>query len=288
MKVETIPVAKIHIGARHRHEVGDLEALAQNIREMGLLQAIGVDEYYHLIFGARRLEACVDILGWTEIPAAVLKIDSILAGEYAENEFRKQFTASERQDIGRAIEADLLAKDRRGRPGKSSAIADDSSVKGSSVDIAAKRAGFNSAETFERAKRVVERGTPAVVQAMDKREISISAAAAISTQPKVDQERIIQLPKDERKAVVDQIRKTKAEKEKDEARARDLRLFRGLNEAVKLVAEFYEDPKETWAGLSRVSAYEFPDHLAKAIKCLIRLQKEHPNEQRPLGLAQKT
>ena len=57
MKVESVPVNRIKVGARFRQDVGNLEELAANIREMGLLQPIGIDSYYHLIFGARRLEA---------------------------------------------------------------------------------------------------------------------------------------------------------------------------------------------------------------------------------------
>jgi hypothetical protein len=92
-----------------------IEALAQNIREIGLLQPIGVDKYFTLICGARRLEAC-EILGWKEIPCVVLDLKSIIAGEYAENEFRKQFTKSERAAIAKAVEDELNEEERRGNP----------------------------------------------------------------------------------------------------------------------------------------------------------------------------
>jgi hypothetical protein len=35
-----------------------------------------------------------DILRWTTIPVIVLRVSSIVAGEYAENEIRKDFTPS--------------------------------------------------------------------------------------------------------------------------------------------------------------------------------------------------
>src|SRR5215471_21571590 len=107
MKIEDVPIKKIHIGPRYRTDGGDLESFAANIRDIGLLQPIGVDPYYNLIFGLRRIHACRDILGWKTIPCIVLNIDSLVAGEYAENEFRKQFTPSERAAIGKAIEAQL-------------------------------------------------------------------------------------------------------------------------------------------------------------------------------------
>jgi ParB family chromosome partitioning protein len=289
VRIEDVPVEKISFGDRYRKDFGDVESLAANIREMGLLQPIGVDAYYQLIFGARRLEACADILGWKQIPCIVLALESVLAGEYAENEFRKQFTASERAAIGKAVEAELLANERRGGDHKSkSAIAHIDSPNNRSVDLAAKRAGFESAESFERAKTVVQKGSPELITAMDKGEVSIAAAAAIARQPKEDQAQILAMPKEERREVVRQIRKTKADKEADEQNARDLRLFGGLNEAVHFIAGFHEGPHETWDGLSRVFAYQFVDDLERAIQCLIRLQKEHPNAKRyPAIVARK-
>lgn len=280
MKIENVPIAKINIGKRYRVDDGDIETLAGNIRDIGLLQAVGVDSYYNLIFGARRLEACKDILKWETIPCVVLQLDSILTGEYAENEFRKAFTPSEREAIGRAIEAEL-----GNRRGVNQHTRNCGEPRGESVDIAAQRAGFKSAETYERAKTVVERGAPEVIKAMDSGEVSIAAAAAIASQPKVEQVRIVSMPTDERKTVVRDIRKAKAEREANERRARDLRLYRGLYNAVHFLADFSENATETWAGLSRVSAYKFADELPPAIECLLRIKKGHPNEGRKPRLA---
>jgi ParB-like chromosome segregation protein Spo0J len=285
MRIEIVPIEKIKIGHRHRLDSGDIKGLAANIHEVGLLQPIGVDRFYQLIFGYRRLEACKDLLQWSELPCVILDIDSLLAGEYAENEFRKQFTPSERAAIGEAIEKELLAKGRKPGP-KSSAIADDLPV-ARSVDLAANRAGFKSAESFERAKTVTLKGSTELITAMDRGDLSIDAAAKIATQPKAEQKRIVQMPKDEQRAIVKRIRKTKADKEADERRAYDLRVFRGLAEAVECIALFHEDAKATWDGLSRVSAYRFPEHLDRAITCLIRLQKEHPNASKKPGIVAK-
>lgn len=283
MKIEDIPIDKIHVEDRFRQDMGDLEALAANIREMGLLQPIAVDRYYHLIFGARRLEAC-EMLKWDRIPCVVLELDSILAGEYAENEFRKQFTPSERAAIGKAIEeelgnrhgqrTDLRPKGRESGPWVEGKNWDT----GESRKLAAQRAGFGSHQTFERAKTVTERGVPELQAAMDSGAVSISGAAKIASQPKDEQQRILQLPKDEQREVVRQIRQTKADREQIEARAKDIRLFRGLYDAVKFIAEFHEDPAETWAGLWRVSAYDFSDRLERALEYLPRLRKARPNE----------
>jgi ParB-like chromosome segregation protein Spo0J len=259
--------------------------IAANIREMGLLQPIGIDRYYQLIFGARRLYACGEILKWTHIPCVVLELESALAGEFAENEFRKQFTASERAAIGRAIEEELGS-----RKGQRTDLAANAAKlpEGKTADLAAKRAGFKSAETFERAKTVTDRGTSELVQAMDTGKISISAAAAIASQPKAEQQRIVQMPKDQQREIVRNIKKTKADREADERHARDLRQFRGLNDAVRFIADFSEDPRETWAGLSRVYVVDFTPRLDRAIECLMRIRRAHPNEPRKPEIVAKS
>jgi ParB family chromosome partitioning protein len=283
MKYEEVAISRIKVGHRHRRDDGDTEALAANIKELGLLQPVGLDRHHHLIFGFRRLYACQIHLNWKTIPAIILDIDSLLAGEYAENEFRKNFTPSERSAIGAALEAELGHR----KPGpKSAAIAAQLPV-GRTVDMAAKRAGFKSTESYERAKTVVAKGAPELVEAMDKGKLSIDAAAKIASQPKEEQKLIVKMPKEEQREIVNRIRKTKADKEKDEKRSFDLRVYRGLHDAVSFIAAHHQDPKSTWEGLQRVSAYKFSENLNLAITCLVRIQKEHPNAPRRPGLVAK-
>lgn len=283
MNVTDVPTDKIQIGMRHRVDYGDIEGLAANIGEMGLLQPIGIDPFFHLIFGFRRLYACKDLLKWKQIPCVTLDLESLLAGEYAENEFRKDFTVTERVAIGAAIEVELGKR----KPGPKSSANAEQLLAGNAVDIAAKGAGFKSAESFERAKTVTMRGAPELKAAVDKGEISISAGADIASQPIKAQKQIVAMPKAERRQVLEQIRQTKAHKEADERRAYDLRVYRGLAESVERIAKYFEDARDTWAGLERVSAFDFADNLDLAIKCLSRIQKEHPNARRP-GIVTKT
>jgi ParB-like chromosome segregation protein Spo0J len=232
-----------------------------------------------LIYGGRRVRACSIELGWKTIPAVVLSLKSVLRGQHDENEFRKQFTPSERAAIAQAIEEELGNRQTQGRPKKVSANAE-TYPKGNTVDLAAKRAGFSSAETYERAKTVTEKGSPELVEAMDKGTVSISAAAAIASQPKQEQTRIIGLDKEEREAVVRRIRSTRADKEADERSAQDCYVFGGFYEALKLVGGFHVTAGEIWKGLARVHAYDASDHLARAIARLLELDKEHPNNPR--------
>jgi ParB family chromosome partitioning protein len=285
MKITEVLIEKIHLGDRIRKDAGDIEGLAESIRKHGLLEPIGIDEYYHLIFGARRLEACADILKWKTIPCVTLQLDSLLVGEHQENEIRKNFAPSERVAIGKALEEELSK--RRGRPAKN---VDNCPPlpEGKTRDIAAKSAGFDSGKTYERAKKVTASGSQKLVEAMDKGKVSIAAASKIASLPKSDQERVVAMKKGDIIREAKRIAEQKADREATERRRRDVYLFGGLFNAVQFIAKFAEDPKETWAGLSRVSAFTFFEDLQLALTFLTRLRKEHPNEvQRPESVTRK-
>jgi ParB family chromosome partitioning protein len=202
-----IPCEQIRIGERIRQDLGDLEELANSIAAEGLLQPIGINEDSLLVFGERRLRAVRDILKWPTIAARVVRVSSILAAEHAENEVRKDFTASERVSIARALEEQL--GDRRGQrtdlalPQNIAEVAPHVETR----EIAARRAGFGNRTTYEQAKRVVEKAVEEVVAQMDAGELSISAASLIAEQPPEEQRRIAQLPEAEKRAAVRKLRR---------------------------------------------------------------------------------
>lgn len=133
------------------------------------MQPIGITGENELVFGERRLAACRDLLGWVEIPVRVVRVSSIAAGEYAENEMRKEFTPSERVAILQTIERLKHGGDRRSdqRPDRP----DD--------DKAAKQVGFSSRRTANKAVQVVGKGVPELVAAMDRDEIAIDAGPKV-------------------------------------------------------------------------------------------------------------
>src|SRR5262249_16725561 len=102
MSFVTSPVASIIVSNRFRKEPGDIQALAENIHEIGLLHPIAVTPDRRLIAGARRLMA-FKYLGRTEIPVHVVDLDEIVRGEFAENVHRKSFLPSELDAIGQEI-----------------------------------------------------------------------------------------------------------------------------------------------------------------------------------------
>src|SRR6516225_7845039 len=111
--LKELKINDIKIGDRHRRVMGDLAALADSIHQEGLLQPIGVTDRLELVFGERRLRATRDILKRKTILARIVDVTSIIAGEYHENEVRKDFTPSERVAIAKAIERQI--GNRRGQ-----------------------------------------------------------------------------------------------------------------------------------------------------------------------------
>ena len=185
-----MPIRQIVVGERHRKDMGDLDALASSIADLGLLQPIGVAPDNRLIFGERRLRACRDILGLTEVEVRVIDMPSIVIGENAENEVRKDFTVSERVAIAVAIREELGS--RQGKrtdvelPQEIAEVAKGQETR----DFAARKAGFGNRETFRQAEHVVAHAEPELVEAMDSGKVSILAAHRAAKLPAEQQREV--------------------------------------------------------------------------------------------------
>ena len=108
-----VTVDSIVVGARHRKDAGDLDALAASIDQLGLLQPVTVTPDRVLVCGWRRLEA-VKRLGWESIKVWVRSgisdpVTALLA-ERDENTQRKDYTPLEREALYREIK-ELLRED---------------------------------------------------------------------------------------------------------------------------------------------------------------------------------
>lgn len=194
-----VSIEEVSIGKRYRKDMGDLEPLAKSIADLGLLQPIGVvpkenPNRLEVVFGERRFRACRDILGLAEIDVRVLDIGNLIEKERDENEVRKDFTASERVAIAKAIEQKLKTVERRGRPPNENPqkIAELSGKE--TRDIAAKSAGFGNRETYRQAKSVTEKGVPELVEAMDGNVISINSASKLAKRKPEEQRQAVKDP----------------------------------------------------------------------------------------------
>jgi ParB-like chromosome segregation protein Spo0J len=188
-----VRIDSIKIGERFRKDpLFEIDPLVDSIREVDLLQPIGITADKRLVFGQRRIEA-FKLLGRDTIPARVIPIDEIRVGEHDENECRLNFTPTERYAILQAI----------GRKPEGNQVNSQDLV---SYPTAALRAGFSNPETARQVGKVIEHGTPELVDAMDKGEVSINAAAVITKQEPEVQRDIVKKPKRERKAAVRTLR----------------------------------------------------------------------------------
>ena len=116
-------VDSIVVGARHRHDHGDLIPLVESIRRHGLLQPITVTLDGHLICGARRL-AAIKLLGIKTVNVWVRsgvsdRLGQLLA-EQDDNQLHKPLTQLEAAALYRELKA-LLAEDAARRAQAASA-----------------------------------------------------------------------------------------------------------------------------------------------------------------------
>jgi len=71
MSIVDVRCDAVHVGERHRKDLGEIAVLAASIAAEGLLQPIGITEENLLVFGERRLRAFQDVLRRETIPARV-------------------------------------------------------------------------------------------------------------------------------------------------------------------------------------------------------------------------
>jgi ParB-like chromosome segregation protein Spo0J len=201
MSIVEVRCDAVDVGERHRKDLGEIDVLAASIAAEGLLQPIGITEENVLVFGERRLRAFQDVLRRETIPARVVHVGSITAGEYAENQLRKDFTPSERVAIVEALRSFEHGGDRR------SDQAANRQLERVKAEEAARKAGFDSERTYQRARQVVEHAVYEVIAQMDAEELSVTAAALIAEQPPERQREIVRLPEPERQEAVRKLRR---------------------------------------------------------------------------------
>jgi ParB-like chromosome segregation protein Spo0J len=207
-------IKTIKIENRYRKDMGDIQALADDIKKNGLMHPVVIDSNYRLIAGERRIRA-FELMGEKEIPARILNVPSLLEAEFAENELRKDFTPTERVAIAKAIEEEIKAQgERRGNPAFTSIPGDCPEGTGNETRaIAAEKAGFKSDRTYRRAKTVVRDGVPELQEAMDDGSLTINAAFEISKLPEEEQVQVLAQGPESAKQKAKEVRKSKSKKE---------------------------------------------------------------------------
>ena len=107
-----ISIKDINIGPRFRELFGDIEGLADSIKDKGVLQPVTVDTNLNLLAGGRRVQAAI-AAGLTEIPALIRKVEGEIDTreiELVENVARKDFEWDERCRLTAEIDRLYKAK----------------------------------------------------------------------------------------------------------------------------------------------------------------------------------
>lgn len=152
-----IEIDKIVVNDRIRKDFGNIEELANDIKENGLINPpVITPDTYELIAGERRLRA-MKSLGYKQIevrPMSIKNAEHALNLEISENETRKDFSKAERIDYARRLERieSLKAKERM----DAGVTPSESFLKGRTTDIVAEKLNIGSGKQYEKEKYIVE------------------------------------------------------------------------------------------------------------------------------------
>lgn len=183
-----LSIDKIIVSDRIRKDFGDVEELAADIKQNGLINAIAVTSDYRLIAGERRLRAHM-FLGLKEIAVRILDATDAehqLRLEISENEHRKEFTFSERVDWARRLEEVERIKAKERMAGSKETFPEQS---GQVRDIVAEQTGFGSGKQYDKAKFIMENATSEIVQQLDSGLITTHRAFT-ETKERLERERL--------------------------------------------------------------------------------------------------
>lgn len=162
----TVGIDDIIVNDRIRKDFGDLQELADDIKENGLINppVVTSDNPPVLIAGERRLRAC-KLLGWKQIevrPMSVRDAEHQLMLEISENEVRKEFSKKERIDWARRLER-IESEKAKQRQGNRNDLNNDGNIchnydecYGRVDEYVAKTVGIGSRNTYRHEKYIVD------------------------------------------------------------------------------------------------------------------------------------
>jgi ParB family chromosome partitioning protein len=168
-----LDIGKIKVTDRIRKDFGNIQELAEDIRENGLINPPVVTPENELIAGERRLRACKS-LGYQQIEVRVMSVkdsEHQLQIEISENENRKDFTFSERVDWAKRLERveSIKAKERMGQGTQNSAGLE-------TRQVVADKSGFGSHDTLSKAKFIADNASEEIIKQLNDEKISINKA----------------------------------------------------------------------------------------------------------------
>lgn len=179
-----INLEQIKVTDRIRKDFGDIQELADDIKENGLINPpVVTPDTYELIAGERRLKA-MKLLGYRQIevrPMSVKDAEHQLNLEISENETRKDFSKKERIDYARRlerIEKVKAEKIRISNLNNQNVECENFPIRenGRTSDIVAQKLGIGSGKQYEKEKYIADNANPTLLSQWDKGDISTHAA----------------------------------------------------------------------------------------------------------------
>jgi ParB family chromosome partitioning protein len=179
-----IDINEVKVTDRIRKDFGDIQELADDIKQNGLINPpVVTPSDYELIAGERRLKA-LKLLGYKQIevrPMSVKDAEHQLNLEISENETRKDFSKKERIDYARRLERIESVKAEQvklANLNNQSLECENFPTRetGRTSDIVASKLGIGSGKQYEKEKYISDNADPALLSQWDKGGISTHAA----------------------------------------------------------------------------------------------------------------
>ena len=176
-----VNIEDIKIEKRIRKDMGNLEDLANDIKENGLINPPVVTTDLVLIAGERRLQA-MKLLGYQQIEVRTFSpkdSEHQLMLEISENEERKDFTKLERLDWARQLERieRVKAKERQLSNLKNQNVVDSKNSDERRTDeYVAEKTGIGSKDTYRKEKYIADNADEETLDKWNKEEISTNKA----------------------------------------------------------------------------------------------------------------
>lgn len=177
--------------------------LREDIRQNGVREAIVLANNEFVLDGRHRLKACVELGLIPHYRNLAGDDDQLLAYVISTNLRRRHLDKAQREII-----AAQIATLREGRPDKTSSIELVKSQRQAAAEMGVSVSGV------KRARVVVEKGSPELVEAVKQGTIAVSAAAEIARVPAAEQVEIIARGKKEIKAAAKQIKEDERREKK--------------------------------------------------------------------------
>lgn len=179
-----INIEQIKVTDRIRKDFGDIQELADDIKENGLINPpVVTPDTYELIAGERRLRA-LKLLNYQQIevrPMSVKDAEHQLNLEISENETRKDFSKKERIDYARRLERiekfkaqERILSNQNNDTARQNFAPQES--EGKVRDIVANKLNIGSGETYRKEKYIVDNAGTTLLSNWDKGDISTHKA----------------------------------------------------------------------------------------------------------------